>query len=251
MTHFTQSVHKLETDLLQSRPLGLSQQRLPQSNDPLLCSDDTSLYHQKVTVDLPIMRETSHWSDGLVCQVVLSARVVLHDFAVLDMDASSNPVDLLVYLCSMSVSLLSCSGDSELDSRGMPGSNAGHLPETFVGLSRQFLAVPSGGDSLEAVAFRDSNAVNEFVLRKDRGDRDTLFQVSSGKVDLLADCPTIYLDLHDMGLLLSFLEQLHLSVSDDSDDRAVLGHPLEVSVNLLPSQRILPFSRVFREGLLL
>jgi len=251
MTHFARSVHELETDLLQSRPLGLSQQGLPQGNDPLLCSDDTSLDHQKVTVDLTIMRETSHWSDGLVSQVVLSARVVLDHFAILHMNTSSNPVDLLVYLSSMSISLLSCSGDSELDSGRMPGSNTGHFPEPLVGLSRQFLAVPSGGHSLESMAFRDSNAVNEFVLRKDRGDRDTLFQVSSGKVDLLADCPSIYLDLHDMGLLLAFLEQLHLSVSDHSHDRAVLGHPLQVSVDLLPSKRILPFSRVFREGLLL
>lgn len=55
----------------------------------------------------------------------------------------SNSIDLLVDFGAMVVSFLSGPSDRELDSAGMPGTNAGHFSQSLVSLTRQFLTMPT------------------------------------------------------------------------------------------------------------
>merc|ERR1719341_2197547 len=76
-------------------------------------------------------------------------------------------------------------------------------------------------------------------------------EVLSGKVNLIGDASTDQLDLHDVGLLLPPVEQLHLGVDDDSDDSAVLLHLSKLLRNLLLAEVISPLGVRLGKGLLL
>ena len=58
---------------------------------------------------------------------LLGGGVVLDKLAILHVVASAHPVDLLVDLSSVMVTLLTSSGHSVLDSAGMPSSNTSDL----------------------------------------------------------------------------------------------------------------------------
>merc|ERR1719341_903131 len=76
-------------------------------------------------------------------------------------------------------------------------------------------------------------------------------EVLSGKVNLVGDASTIQLNLHDVGLLLPPVEQLHLGVDDNSDDSAVLLHLSKLLRNLLLAEVISPLGARLGKGLLL
>ena len=59
--------------------------------------------------------------------------------------SSTHPVDLLVDLGPVVVSLLTSSGYSELDPARMPGTDTGDLPQAFMGLPGELLSVPPAG----------------------------------------------------------------------------------------------------------
>merc|ERR1719318_1088798 len=69
-------VDELEVDLLKSPLLGVSEERLPQGESPLLGSNAAALDHDEVLLDLSVVRETTHWVDGLVSNVILGGGVV-------------------------------------------------------------------------------------------------------------------------------------------------------------------------------
>ena len=71
-------VNELEIDLLQGSLLGVSQQGLPESEDPLLGTNTTALHHQETLLQLTVVREATHGVDGFVGKIVVGAGVVLH-----------------------------------------------------------------------------------------------------------------------------------------------------------------------------
>lgn len=245
------SIDELKADLLHSLLPERSQQGLSKSDNSLLGSHAASLDHDKVLVDLSVMREASHGSNGLVSWVIICGSVVLDDLAILGVDAFADAVDLLVDLGTVMVSLLTGTGHTELNSARMPCSNTGNLTQTFVRLPGQFLAVPSGCYTFKSSSSGHSDAVNVLILGKHLLNRYRLLQLLAGPVYLLVDGASVYLHLHDVGLLLAFLQKLHLGVSNDTDDFAVLLHLGKVSLDLLLAILILPFLGILGVGLLL
>merc|ERR550532_818091 len=111
-----------------------------------------------------VVGESSHGVDGLVGQIVVGAGVVLDQLAVLHLEALGQPVDLLVDLGPVVVTLLTGPGYGGLDPAGMPGSNTGNLPQTLVSLPGQLLGVPPAGDALEPVTLGHTHDVHHLVL---------------------------------------------------------------------------------------
>merc|ERR1719323_1748041 len=244
-------VDELEVDLLKSSLLGVGEERLPQGEGPLLGSNAAALDHDEVLLDLSVVRETTHWVDGLVSNVILGGGVVLDELAILHVVASAHPVDLLVHLSPMVVALLTGPGHSALDPAWMPGSDTGDLPQTLVSLPGQLLGVPPAGDALVSVTLGDTDHVDHLVLGEHLADGNLFLKVLTGKVDLVGNGATVQLDLHDVRLLLPAAEQLHLGVDDDSDGGAVLLHLVEVLLNLLLAQVVSPLGAGLVKGLLL
>jgi len=245
------SVDELEVDALQGTSLRMDQQTLSQCENALLGPNTTSLDHDEIIVDFTVVRETSHWSDALLRQVVLGRGIVDDLLSVLRVDPISNSVDFLVHLRSVVVPLLTGTGNSELDTRRMPGSDTSHLPQTLVRLTRELLRVPTGSHTFGSFSLGHSNDVDHLVLGEDLLHWNWLLEVLLGPIQLLRDAAAVQLDFHDVGLLLTLLQELHLSVGDDPDDLAILLHDLEVVLNLLLSKGILPLLAALSESLLL
>merc|ERR550539_1626958 len=185
MSELGAGVDELEADLLQGPLLGVGQERLPQGKGALLGSNAATLDHDEVLLDLSIMGESSHWVDRLVSNVVLGGSVVLDELAVLHGVAGAHPVDLLVHLSPVVVTLLSSPGHGALDSAGMPSSNTSNLPETLVSLPWKLLGVPPAGHALVSVTLGHSNDINHLVLGEHLADGHLLLKVLTGKVDLV------------------------------------------------------------------
>ena len=149
MTELGRSVNELQSDLLQGFPAGLSEQTLPQSKYSLLRSRNSSFQHHKIFVHFTVMRETTHWSDGLLSDVIFRRCVVFDHFVVLSVDSASNTVDFLVTVHTMMISALTGTWNSETNSCRMPGSDTGNFAKTLVRLSWKLLRSPSEGDSSE------------------------------------------------------------------------------------------------------
>merc|ERR1719341_1210193 len=160
MAELGAGVDELEVDLLQSPLLGVGEQRLPQGEGALLGPNATTLDHDEVLLDLSIVGESTHGVDRLVGNVILGGSVVLDQLAILHLVASAHPIDLLVHLGPVVVSLLSSPGHSALDPARMPSSNTGNLPETLVSLPWKLLGVPPAGNTLVSMTLGHSDDVD-------------------------------------------------------------------------------------------
>ncbi|KDR22987.1 hypothetical protein L798_02142 [Zootermopsis nevadensis] len=87
------------------------------------------------------------------------------------MDALPNTIYLLVHLCSVVVTLLTSSGNSERHSAWMPSSNTGNFSQTFVSLPRQFLGMPTRPHTFVTFSFCDPNNINHLIRTKYLGYR--------------------------------------------------------------------------------
>jgi len=142
-------VDELEVNLLKSPLLNVCEERLPEGEDTLLGSNAATLQEDEVLLNLSVMWESTHGGDGLVGKVILSGGVILNQLPVLHGVSSSHSVYLLVDLSSVMVTLLSSSGNGELDPTRMPSSNTGNFPQALMGLPWQLLGMPSAGDTWE------------------------------------------------------------------------------------------------------
>jgi len=245
------SVDPLKIDLFQGFALGVGDQGLPEGQHSLLGADAAAFEHDKVVLDFTVMRETPHWSDGFIGEISFSGGIILDEFATVFVDSLTDAVDLLVDFGTVMVTFLTGSGYRVGDSGWMPGTDAGDLPETFVGLARKFLGVPTGSDTFLSLSFVHSDDVDHFILGEDRVHVDRFLEEGPGVVDLVADGAAVDLDFHDVRLLGSQWEKFHLGVCDDTDDFAVLLHLIEILLDLLLTIFILPFAAGLAESLLL
>ena len=71
-------INELEIDLLQSSLLGVSKQRLPESEDPLLGPNTAALHHEETLLHFAVVRKATHGVDRLVGEIVVGTGVVLH-----------------------------------------------------------------------------------------------------------------------------------------------------------------------------
>jgi len=233
--------------LFQSSSASLGDQRFSQNKDSLLDTDTASLDHDEVVLDNTVVRETTQWSDGLFSQVSSGGSAILSCFS-FESDTGSDSVDLLVDFSSVMVTILTSSGNAVSNSSWMPTSDTTDSSETSVGLSGQSLGSPSGGGTFESVSLGDTDNVDHFILIEDGADSNFLFEGGSGELDLLVNGSTVDLDFHDVSLLLSQVEEMHLGVSNNSDNSTVFLNSVELSINVL---RILPLFNVFGECLFL
>ena len=72
--------------------------------------------------------------------------------------------------------------------------------------------------TLKSFSLGDTDDVDHLVLGKDLLDGDLLFEMLTGKVDLVGDGATVQLDFHDMSLLLAAFQEGLLGVTDHTDN---------------------------------
>lgn len=125
------------------------------------------------------------------------------------------------------VTLLTGTGNSPLDVGRMPGTDTSDLSETLVGLTRELLGTPTGGDTVETVTLGDSDDIDHLVLLEDGVDADRLLEETVAEFDLVGNGATVDLDLHKVGLLLLEGGLSDLGVGEDTDDGAVFLDTLE------------------------
>jgi len=222
VTELGGGIDGFEIDFLQIFSFVVGQQRFPQNNWSLSDSHTTSLDHDEIVLDFTVMWKTSDWIDGFLGQIGLGGTVVKVGLAVLGLVASAQSVDLFVDLNSVVVTFLTASGNGVGNSRWMPSTNTGDLSETSMRFSGKFLGAPSAGHTLSSVTLGDTDAVGVVVLGEHGVDADLLLEEALGEVDLVGGAAAVDLELDDVSLLLLEWQELHLSVSDESHNLAVL-----------------------------
>merc|ERR1719320_749620 len=251
VTELGRSVDKLQCDLLQSFPAGLSEQTLSQSKHSLLGSRNASLQHHEIFVHFTVMRETTHRGDGLFSDVIFSGGVVLDHFVVFSVYSTSNTVDLLVSVHTMMISTLTSTWHSKADSGWMPGTNTGNFAKTFVRLSWKLLRSPSECYTSESLSFGYSNNIDHLILSEYRADGNGLLKILLGPVNFIGDGSSVDLQLHDMSLLLLQSNELLLGVNQHTNNFAVFLDLLKVTFDALLTILVSPFLGGLGESLLL
>lgn len=241
MTEGGGGVDELEGDDFAGGTVGDRSDGLSEGDGSSLNTRAGTTDHDVVLVNNTVVRVSSHGGDLLSGKIVLS----------LDFSRLSNLVDLLVDFSSVVVSVLTSASNAEADTRWMPSTNTSDLAETLVSLSGKAGGSPTGGYTLESLTLGGGKSIDQLVFTEDRVNADLLLKKRLSELDLISSRSTVDLDLHDVGSLLSNLKETDLSVSNNSDDRAVLGDLLEFSVDALLTIISGVLLGVLGEGLLL
>jgi len=226
VAHLGGSVDELEVDLLEGSVVGGRNNGLAEGEETTTSTDAAALDHDEVLVDDTVVREATHGSDGLGGKVELSLAVA-HV-------ANTETVDLLVHLSAVVEAHLTGTGNSPRDVGRMPGTDTSNLAVATVGLARKVTDTKALDNALEAVALGDTDDIDGLVHGEDRVDRDVLLEELDGKVELLLDIgTTVDLDLHEVGLALADRGEADLGVGNHTDDSALTGKLLELSLHVL------------------
>jgi len=218
VTQLRRSIDEFDVDRLELNSGSSGMEGLSEDQRSLLGADAGSLDHDVIVLDDSVVRETTEGSDVLLGQVVLSGSVILNTVNLTLADA----VDSLVGLSSVVVAELTGTGDGPSDTFGMPRADATNSSETSVSLSGQLLDTESLNDTGESVTLGDTKNVDVLEVTEDLVNLDFLLEERLGEVDLLSNASTVDLDFQNVGLLLLEVEELSLSVADDSDNSGVL-----------------------------
>lgn len=220
-------IDKLNLNLLVHPVSSGGEDRLTEGKATLLGSHNLTLDEQVVVVDLTVVGETTEGSDVLLDGISGAGGVIL-DTADL---TGTDVVDLLVDLGTAMVAHLTDTTNSPLDGRRMPSTDTTDSAETSMSLTLELLDTVSGNDTLGTVTLGDTDGINALVLLEDLTDGDLLLELLVAEIDLLLDVTTVDLDLHDVGLVLSLLDETVLGSNDNADDGGVLLDALDVTVD--------------------
>ena len=99
------------------------------------------------------MGEAAHRRDGLLGEIELGGGVLVLDGAVGLARRLADPVDLLVRLRAVEVTLLTSARDRPADRGRVPGANAPDLAEATMRLLGQLRHVPARDHALETVTW--------------------------------------------------------------------------------------------------
>jgi hypothetical protein len=221
-------IDKLDVDLLQMLARRVLHHRLTEDKRALLDTNNTSLEHDPVFVDLTIVDESTHGCDTLLGQISLGLATVLNTLL-------TNTVNLLVEFSTVEVTLLTGTGNSGRNTGRMPRSDTGNLTKTTMGLTGKTGDTPTGDDTLETATLGHSKDINLLGLGKDTVNSDLLFEQSLGVVDLGRSVTSVDLDLHNVGLLETKVELLDLGVGNHTHDSAKLLDTVKLGLNILAS----------------
>ena len=111
----------------------------------------------------------------------------------------------------------------------MPCADTCDLAEPFMRFAGELLGTPAGCDTLEAMALCHTDGVDHLVLLENGADVHWLFEEALAELDLVGDGAAIYLDLHEVRLLLLERSLRDLGMSEDADDSAVLLDALKLA----------------------
>lgn len=104
-------------------------------------------------------------------------------------------VDLLVDLGTVMVTVLTGTGDLELDASRMPSTDTGDLAETTMGLTRQTGNTPTSDDTVNSATLGDTDDIDHLVLLEDLLHADLLLEQSTAEIDLRFECKFLQMDL--------------------------------------------------------
>ena len=221
-------INELDVSNLGVESLGWLEEGLSDGNLSLLWAHAGTSDEKEVFVDDTVMWETTDWGDVLDMRVRLGGGVVVNTSD----GTSTNSEDLLVDLGSVIVTKLSGSSNCPLDSSWMPGTNTSDLSVTSSGLSWEGGDTVSLTDTLGSLTNGNRDSVNHLGVLEDLTDGDLLLELGDSPLNLLSDVATVDLDLHKVSLSLSEVDLLDLGRAENSDDLAVLGDSLDVSVDV-------------------
>ena len=242
VTELGGSIDEGKGDLLEGTSSDVVGEGLAESDDSLSGTHDRTLDHDPVVLDNTVVRETTHRGNSLLGEIGFGGGRV-------GITSSTHTVDLLVDHSTVVVTVLTSTGNGEVDTGRMPSTNTSNLTETTVSLTRKTGGTPTGGDTFVTLTLGHTNGIDHFVHLENIADLDLLFQKALGESDLLFHGTTVHLDFHQVSLLLANVQLLDLSVSEDTDNLAVINDLLQLVLHIFLTFSSSKASSVLGEGL--
>jgi len=131
----------------------------------------------------------------------------------------------------MMITILTCTRNSVHDTGRMPSTNTSDLSQTSVSLAGQLLNTESLDNSDETVATSNTDSVATLIVLEDLAELDLLLEAAVGEFDLLGNIATVDLNLQNVGLVLTELEQTHLGGNENAHDTAVLLDAFKITLD--------------------